>query len=113
MGLAPEGPDPLLDLCEPAVVDTIASSRAPSTNALYANRWKLFSNWCLTRGMEPTRCPLPTILLFLQSLFDKGLTPSTIKVYAAAISAQHARVEGRTVGSLPLVARFLKGALVL
>lgn len=95
------------------MVNTIASSRAPSTNALYANRWKLFSNWCLTQHEEPRRCPLPTILLFLQSLFDKGLAPSTIRVYAAAISAQHARVEGRTVGSHPLVARFLKGALRL
>ncbi|KAL2095682.1 hypothetical protein ACEWY4_007830 [Coilia grayii] len=103
----------LLDLCEPAVADTIASSRAASTNALYANRWKLFSAWCLTQGVEPTRCPLPTILLILQSLFDKGLTPSTIKVYAAAISAQLARVDGQTVGSHPLVAGFLKGALRL
>ncbi|KAL2087997.1 hypothetical protein ACEWY4_016825 [Coilia grayii] len=110
LGLAAEGPDPLLDLCEPAVADTIASSRAASTTALYANRWKLFSAWCLTQGW---RCPLPTVLLFLQSLFDMGLTPSTIKVYAAAITAQHARVDGRTVGSHPLMARFLKGALHL
>lgn len=113
LGLAPEGPDPLLGLCVPAVVHTIASSRAPSTNALYANRWRLFSKWCLAQGVEPTRCPTPAILQFLQSLFDKGLTPSTIKVYAAAISAHHARVDGRTVGSHPLVARFLRGALRL
>lgn len=113
LGVAAQGPDPLLGLCAPAVVDTIANSRAPSTTALYANRWNLFSDWCLTRGAEPTDCPLPTILSFLQSLFDRGLAPSTIKVYAAAISARHARVEGRTVGSHPLVARFLKGTLRL
>lgn len=95
------------------MVHTINSSRAPSTNALYANRWKIFSEWCQVLGQDPTHCPLPSVLRFLQSLFDKGLTPSTIKVYAAAISASHVRVEGRTIGSHPLVARFLKGSLRL
>src|SRR4029434_10690338 len=41
-GLASEGPEPLLGSCDPAVVRTIHSSRAPSTNALYANRWRFF-----------------------------------------------------------------------
>ncbi|KAK0132395.1 hypothetical protein N1851_032736 [Merluccius polli] len=37
--VAPEGP-------EPAVLQTILNSRAPSMKALYANRWKLFASWC-------------------------------------------------------------------
>ena len=113
LGLAPEGPDPLLGLCEQAVVFTINSSRAPSTNALYANRWKIFTEWCQARGQEPAHCPLPVVLQFLQSLLVRGLTPSTIRVYAAAISAGHVRIEGRTIGSHTLVTRFLKGALRL
>ena len=95
------------------MVFTINSSRAPSTNALYANRWKIFTEWCQARGQEPAHCPLPAVLQFLQSLLDRGLTPSTIRVYAAAISAGHVRIEGRTFGSHTLVTRFLKGALRL
>ncbi|KAK0138999.1 hypothetical protein N1851_024478 [Merluccius polli] len=44
------------------------------------------------------------------SRLDAGLAASTIKVYVAAISAQHNRVDGVTVGSHTLVTRFLKGA---
>lgn len=58
-------------------------------------------------------CVLPAILEFLQSLLDKGRSPSTLKVYAAAISSKHVTVEGRTVGSHRLVSLFLKGALRL
>lgn len=43
-------------------------------------------------------------------LLDRGLSVSTIKVCVAAILAQHALVAGQSVGSHPLVSRFLKGA---
>lgn len=109
MGVAPEGPEPLLAVCDPAVALTISHSRAPSTNALYDNRWHLFVQWCGDRGLQPATCHVPSVLSFLQSLFDRGLAPSTIRVYTAAISAMHAKVEGLTVGSHPLVKRFLKG----
>ena len=80
-----------------------------STNALYANRWKLFMEWCRTHSEEPTSCPVPVILRFLQPRFDEGLAAATIRVYAAAISARHNKVDAVTVGSHTLVSRFLKG----
>lgn len=45
------------------------------------------------------------MLSFLQQRLD----PSTLKVYIAAISAHHDPVDGKTVGKLDLVARFLGG----
>lgn len=89
---------------------TILSARASSTRLQYDNRWKLFSTWCQSRGDDPVHCPVPTILEFLQSLLDKGRSPSTLKVYVAAISCHHARVDGFTVGSHSLVSLFLRGA---
>ena len=50
------------------------------------------------------------MLIFLQSLFDKGRAFSTLKVYLAAISACHVGINGKTVGQHPLVCRFLRGA---
>ena len=107
--MAPEGPDPLLSQCDQAVIQTILDARAPSTQALYANRWKLFSQWCGVNREVPESCSVPVILRFLQSLMEKKLSASTLKVYVAAISAKHSKVDNQTVGSHTLVTRFLRG----
>ena len=59
---------------------------------------------------NPVHCSVPTILEFLQSLLDDGRCPATVRVYVAAISAQHTRADNRTVGSHRLVSLFLKGS---
>ena len=101
---------PLLASCDQSVIDTVLSSRAFSTRLLYANRWKLFSLWCQTQGELPENCSVAIILRFLQSLLDAGRCASTLRVYAAAISAGHVRVNNQTVGSHYLVSQLLKGA---
>ena len=107
--VAPERQDPLLTSCDQSVVRTIFSSRAPSTRLLYANRWKLFSQWCVARGEVPETCSVVVILHFLQSVLDNRRAASTLHVYMAAISATHARVDNQTVGSHYLIRQFLKG----
>ena len=109
LGLATGNQDPLLASCDQSVIDTVLSSRAPSTRSLYANRWKLFSQWCQTQGEVPETCSVAIVLRFLQSVLDAGRCASTLKVYAAAISAGHTRVNNQTVGSHYLVGQFLKG----
>lgn len=111
--VAIEGPDFMLNSCDQAVVQTILNARAASTRALYDNRWKLFIGWCESQRVDPERCPVTILLTYLQRLLEKGLSVSTIKVYVAAISAKHILVDGRSVGSHPLVSRFLKGAMRL
>ena len=110
MCLAVGGPEPLLSSCADPVRHTIMSARAPSTRLQYENRWKLFSNWCAGRNEDPVHCSVPTILDFLQSLLDEGRSHSTLKVYVAAISCGHVRVDNGTVGSHGLVSLFLRGA---
>lgn len=56
------------------------------------------------------RCSVPTILDFLQFLLDEGRSHSTLKVYVAAISCGHVRIDNGTVGGHSLVSLFLKGA---
>ena len=89
------------------------SARAPSTRLQYANRWKLFSNWCAARAVDPVHCAVTTVLEFLQSLLDSGRSHSTLRVYVAAISSLHDRVDSATVGCHRLVSLFLRGALRL
>ncbi len=50
------------------------------------------------------------VLSFLQELLDKGRSPSTLKVFIAAIAAFHAPISGQSVGRDNSVVCFLKGA---
>ncbi|KAL0152267.1 hypothetical protein M9458_051990, partial [Cirrhinus mrigala] len=92
------------------VLNTISQARAPSTRRLYAFKWSVFSTWCSTRGKNPVSCDISVILSFLQELLDKGRSPSTLKVYVAAIAASHTPIAGQSIGRNNLVVRFLKGS---
>ncbi len=92
------------------VVDTITSARAPSTRHAYALKWNLFVEWCSSLREDPRRCPIRVVLSFLQQGLERRLSPSTLKVYVAAIAANHDPVEGKSVGKHDWVVRFLRGA---
>ncbi|KAI2646315.1 ORF V: Enzymatic polyprotein [Labeo rohita] len=85
-----------------AVIDTITQSRAPSKRQAYALRWGLFIDWCSFRGEDPQICPIAKL--------ERRLSPSTLKVYVAAIAAYHDAVEGASLGKHQLIVRFLRGA---
>ncbi len=92
------------------VVDTITSARAPSTRHAYALKRNLFVEWCSSHREDPRRCPIRVVLSFLQQGLERRLSPSTLKVYMAAIAANHDTVEGKSVGKHDWVVRFLRGA---
>ncbi len=94
----------------PAVVNTITSARALSTRQAYRLKWNLFINWCSPRREDPRRCPIAVVLSFLQDGLERRLSPSTHKVYVAAIAAHHDAVDGKSLGKHDLVIRFLRGA---
>lgn len=110
VGLASEGVQYLNAGLSAEVVETILSSRAPSTRRLYGLKWKVFHTWCGERRLDPVNCPVASVLEFLQDRFSAGLSPSTLKVYVAAVSAFHAPVDGGPLGRHQLVIRFLRGA---
>ncbi len=94
----------------PAVVNTITSARALSTRQAYRLKWNLFVDWCSPRREDPRRCPIAVVLSFLQDGLERRLSPSTLKVYVAAIAAHHDAVDGKSLGKHDLVIRFLRGA---
>ncbi len=94
----------------PAGVETIIQARAPSTRQTYALKWSLFATWCSSRREDPRRCTIGVGLSFLQERLERRLSPSTLKVYVAAIAAHHDAVDGRSLGKHDLIVRFLKGA---
>ncbi len=92
-----------------AVVETITQARAPSTRQIYALKWSLFANWC-SRREDPRICTIGEVLSFLQDRLERRLSPSTLKVYVAAIAAHQDAVDGQSLGKHDLIVRFLKGA---
>ncbi|KAL0149536.1 hypothetical protein M9458_055063, partial [Cirrhinus mrigala] len=96
------GPAPLvsgresMNLSE-SVLNTISQAKAPSTRRLYSLNWSVFSAWCSIHGEDPASCDISVILSFLQELLDKGCSPSTLKVYVAAIMASHAPIAGQAL----------------
>ncbi len=93
----------------PAEVNTNTSARAPSTRHSYRLNWNLFVDWCSPRREDPRRCPIAVVLSFLQDELERRLSPSTLKVYVAAIAAHHDAVDCKSVGKHDLVIRFLRG----
>ncbi|XP_073669465.1 uncharacterized protein [Paramisgurnus dabryanus] len=109
VGLASEGARLIESGLSAEAAETILHSRAPSTRKLYAFKWRVFTSWCSKHLHDPVNCPIGTVLEFLQEKFTAGLSPSTLKVYVAAISAYHVPLVGQSLGRDPLVVRFLRG----
>ncbi|KAI2659825.1 hypothetical protein H4Q32_022366 [Labeo rohita] len=99
-----------LDQLSERVSNTILEARVPSTRRLYGQKWQVFSSWCLARRLDPCSCDVSHVLTFLQELLDKGRVPSTLKVYVAAIAANHSLKAGRSLGRNHFIVKFLKGA---
>ncbi len=54
--------------------------------------------------------PIAVVLSLLQDGLERRLSPSTLKVYVAAITTHHDAVDGKSVGKHDFVIRFLRGA---
>ncbi len=85
-------------------------ARAASTRKLYASKWSVFSKGCTDKNMDPRSGEVPSLLSFLQEMLDRGRSPSTLKVYMAAVATFAEPRRGQSLGKDGLVIRFLRGA---
>lgn len=58
---------------------TLQAVKAQSTICIYPIRWERFAKWCKSRDIDPVFCESDSILLFLQSPLETGLTESTLR----------------------------------
>ncbi|KAF7246173.1 Rho-associated protein kinase 1 [Varanus komodoensis] len=87
----------------------LESALRPSTRKSYAAKWRRFSSFADSHSFAPESGSIENVLQFLLKLHRLGLKPSSIKVYAAAISHYRGTIQGSSVFSQPLIRRFLKG----
>ncbi len=69
------------------VADRIARGVRSSSQSIYKGKWKIYSDWCKSKNMDPMSSSVPQIADFLNHLFEEQeLAVSTIKGYRSAIS---------------------------
>ena len=58
-----------------------------STLSIYEGKWKVFSDWCGHRSVDPFLATIPIVADFLVYLFqERRLSPSTIEGYRSALA---------------------------
>ena len=86
----------------------LQASWREGTKNRYANPWKLWTSWCISRNQCPFSAPVSDIFLFLTEQFsERNLSYRTIEVYKSCISQMHDPIDGQPLGNLPLVNRFI------
>ena len=66
-------------------------------------------DFCSKRGVNYCQPNVSDVIHFLMQLYDNGLSYSTLNTARSAVSAVAQLTNGNSVGSHPLVSRFLKG----
>lgn len=89
--------------------EILQASCASSTLKQYdsvMSKWKLFCSYNL---MDPCRPTIDIIISFLTNLYEQGLGYVSINSARSALSTMLGHIDGQSIGSHPLITRFVKG----
>jgi len=89
------------------------SSLSDSTIKQYSTHIKSWWLYCTENNLEIFSPNTTNVIRFLNHLFTKGSNYGTLNSARSALSLILGRVNGDTVGELPAIKRFLKGAFRL
>ena len=88
----------------------ISQSRRESTLKVYSARWKIFSDWCLQREVNPVDPALNDLVDFFCYLFDTlKLSVASIKGYRSAISNTLKFSKSADCTADPIISDLIKG----
>ena len=87
----------------------ILQSWSVGTQKQYAPYIKKWHDFCSKREVNSYNPPLNTVLDFLVSLHEQGLSYTTINTARSALSAVILPTDNVNIGSHPIVSRFMKG----
>ncbi|KAI2645633.1 Spastin [Labeo rohita] len=88
----------------------LAPASRPMEPARLVPGWDASDLSGLSQARGPTEMSDCSSASFLQEKLERRLSPSTLKVYVAAIAAYHDAVDGASLGKHQLIVRFLRGA---
>ena len=70
----------------PEVADVILHSRRNSTDKQYVPHIKAWENFCFVNKFNPVYTTIQNVLMFLQTVFDRQLSYSSINTAKSALS---------------------------
>ncbi len=79
----------LTDVDVARIAAAIAAGRAPSTRAVYACAWRIWTRWCDARGLPPAPASPQAVCAYLTERAEQGASVSTLELACAAIGAHH------------------------
>lgn len=89
--------------------DIIMQSWRKGTTKQYSTYLRKWETFCVERSLKPNEPSVSEILDFLLHLYDNGDGYSALNTARSAVSAIQVSTEGQTIGSHPLVCRFMRG----
>ena len=90
------------------VVDLLLAGNRPSKISAYDSGWRNWCNWCLQRRENPLSASLANVLDFLTELHLAKKFYSCINSHRSMLSKSLPHIDGRPVGTHPLVMTLLK-----
>ena len=91
------------------VADIVSQARRPSTRNVYQSRWCIFTDWCISRQIDPISASMSQIADFLIFLFsDKKLSMSSVKGYRVMLSNTLKFRSGRDIGHDPVISEVIR-----
>jgi len=88
----------------------IKGAWAQSTQKRYGNRIILWKKWCAENNLDFKSAGVASVLNYLSTVQTSNVSFSVINMTKCAIASVHELIEGRPVGTHPLVSKFMKGA---
>lgn len=82
----------------------------PSTRKAYTRRWRLFVEWCDSKGLEPLPATGETVMLYLADAVggERGAALATLRGWLAAINRIHVEAGMRPPGDDPAMTMYLR-----
>ena len=91
------------------IAEHVSKARRSSTRKVYEAKWSVFTSWCRTRKVTPSKATASNVADFLLYQFEvKKCQVSTIKGYRAMISNTLKFKSGVNVGSDPIISELMK-----
>lgn len=93
----------------PRAIDIILASWRTATIKQYRGFLDKWFRFCREKCSDPLQPPMSVVLDFLASLYDAGLSYSSLNTARCALSTIVQQNGGHTIGAHPLVTRLIKG----
>ena len=92
-------------------LERIAAPQARSTLECYQGKWKVFTDFCRGRKLDPFQATTPVIADFLLELFEQGLAHATLVGYRSAVAGALKVSQGVDYGSDPYLSSLMRSLL--